>query len=576
MRRARRYTAQQALVMIRDMDPNISEEEDNSGSQDIACIQSDSAPSSISSDSEEETSINLPSLAERVGYSPSVENTVSTIPIGPTLYPGKDGTQWSEIGQGGNRLTGRKSFQNVRHVNAGVTSFAAMRVSESPYSAFKLLFNEPMLRHVHKCTLNEAIHQRVSDFNMSLEELETFIGLCYARGAVSRNVPVKDLWSPDWGAPIFRNWMSKNRYESIMRFLRFDEKSQRKLRLESDKFALASALWDPFIENCKKAFIPGENLTVDEQLFPTKSRCPFTQYIASKPDKFGLKFFLSVDLQTKYICNGFPYLGKDHTRPSNQPLPNFVVQKLIDGFERNGHNITCDNYFTSLKLTQDLANKGCSLVGTIRKNRRELPDIDVIMKKRQVFDSCFFSPNFPCETVLTAYKCKKNKVVCLLSSTDPDTSKDDTEKKKPNIIHFYNHTKCGVDNVDQMLRQLSTRCQTRRWPMSVFYNILDMCALNAWIIYKSVNKSSISRRDFQLSLLKELCSKKFLDSENSQSQQTTEIQNVPLPRKRAHCSFQKCKNMSATVCIKCRSCICGKHSDGTKISFTTCQSCTES
>lgn len=69
--------------MIRDMDPNISEEEDSSGSQDIACIQSDSAPSSISSDSEEETSINLPSLAERVGYSPSVENAVSTI---PTLY----------------------------------------------------------------------------------------------------------------------------------------------------------------------------------------------------------------------------------------------------------------------------------------------------------------------------------------------------------------------------------------------------------------------------------------------------------------------------------------------------------
>ena len=127
-----------------------------------------------------------------------------------------------------------------------------------------------------------------------------------------------------------------------------------------------------------------------------------------------------------------------------------------------------------------------------------------------------------------------------------------------------------------MLRQLSTRSQTRRWPMSVFYNILDMCALNAWIIYKSVNKSSISRRDFQLSLLKELCSKTFLDSENSQSQHPTEIQNVSLPRKRAHCAFKKCKNMSATVCIKCRNCICGKHSNGSKISFIICRSCADS
>ena len=148
-------------------------------------------------------------------------------------------------------------------------------------------------------------------------------------------------------------------------------------------------------------------------------------------------------------------------------------------------------------------------------------------------------------------------------------------KKKPNVIHFYNHTKCGVDNVDQMLRQLSTRCQTRRWPVSVFYNVLDMCALNAWIVYKLVNKSEITRRDFQLSLLKELCSKNFPDTEN---QPTMAIQNMPtcMPCKRAHCVFRKCKNMSAIVCIKCRKHVCGKHCDGSKITFTTCRSCNES
>ena len=437
----------QALNMIQRLDPHNSGEEDSDGVphsedvQDIICVNSDSNPSSGSSDSEDDTICDLRPLAERVGLSQTAENTVSTSAFEPTLYPGKDGTQWSEIGQ--INRTGRKSFQNVRRVSAGVTSYAAMRVSESPYSAFKLFFNEPMLRHVHKCTIKEAIHQRVSDFNMSLEELETFICLCYARGAVSRNVPVKDLWSPDWGAPIFRNWMSKNRYESIMRFLRFDEKSQRQVRLENDRFALASALWGPFIENCKKAFVPGENLTIDEQLFPTKSRCPFTQYIASKPDKFGLKFFLLVDLQTKYICNGFPYLGKDHMRPATQSLPNFVVQKLMEGYEENGHNVTCDNYFTSLKLVEELAKKGSSLVGTIRKNRKELPDIDTIMKDRPVFDSCFFSPNVACKTCLTAYKCRKNKVVCLLSSTDLDISKDETTKNKPNVIFLQPHQVWG-------------------------------------------------------------------------------------------------------------------------------------
>ena len=100
--------------------------------------------------------------------------------------------------------------------------------------------------------------------------------------------------------------MSKNRYETIMRFLRFDEKSQRKERIQNDRFALASSLWTPFIENCQKAFVPGENLTIDEQLFPSKCRCPFTQYIASKPDKFGLKIFLFVDLRRNIFAMVFP------------------------------------------------------------------------------------------------------------------------------------------------------------------------------------------------------------------------------------------------------------------------------
>jgi hypothetical protein len=31
----------------------------------------------------------------------------------------------------------------------------------------------------------------------------------------------------------------------------------------------------------------------------------------NKPDKFGIKFWLLVDVESKYIVNGFPYLGKD-------------------------------------------------------------------------------------------------------------------------------------------------------------------------------------------------------------------------------------------------------------------------
>lgn len=47
-----------------------------------------------------------------------------------------------------------------------------------------------------------------------------------------------------------------------------------------------------FVKNSQRCYRPGPFLTVDEQLFPTKTRCKWTQYISNKPDKFGIKIFL--------------------------------------------------------------------------------------------------------------------------------------------------------------------------------------------------------------------------------------------------------------------------------------------
>ena len=119
-----------------------------------------------------------------------------------------------------------------------------------------------------------------SDWTLTLEELETFIGLCYMRGVLGgKNLPLHSFWSDEFGLPIFKQSMSRDRFYEILRYLRFDVKSSRKERLNTDKFALASELWYPFIENCQKCFVPSQNLTVDEQLFPCKSRCPFTQFL---------------------------------------------------------------------------------------------------------------------------------------------------------------------------------------------------------------------------------------------------------------------------------------------------------
>ena len=96
-------------------------------------------------------------------------------------------------------------------------------------------------------------------------------------------------------------------------------------KLQTDKFVLISQIWNRFISNNQACYKPYENISIDEQLFPTKARCRFTQYIPNKPHKFGIEFWLAVGVQTKYILNGFPYMGKDETRCSRKKGQNDIV-----------------------------------------------------------------------------------------------------------------------------------------------------------------------------------------------------------------------------------------------------------
>ena len=207
------------------------------------------------------------------------------------------------------------------------------------------------------------------DWKTSREEIYQLIAIVYARGLLAKGHPVDQIWSKTWGIKFFSDTLSCNRYKQLLRFIKFDIKSTRSERLVTDKFALFSTIWNIFIENCKSNYVPNSNITIDEQLFPTKARCPFTQYMANKPVKFGVKFWLAVDASYKYLLNGFPYLGKDARRPSNQPISEHIVLQLMDPYLGKGRNVTTDNLFTSVKLAKKLMKKKTSIVSKSKKTK---------------------------------------------------------------------------------------------------------------------------------------------------------------------------------------------------------------
>ena len=145
--------------------------------------------------------------------------------------------------------------------------------------------------------------------------------------------------------------MARDRFTEIMKYLRCYIKAIHRPCLNTDKFVLSSEIWNPFIQNCISCFQPGPNLIVHEKLFPFKCRCPFLQFIASKPDKFGIKFWLADDVDTKYVCNGFPYTCKEGTRPANDSVAENVVFCLLIHFIGKGLNVTEDNFKCSKPLS---------------------------------------------------------------------------------------------------------------------------------------------------------------------------------------------------------------------------------
>ncbi|XP_045450544.1 piggyBac transposable element-derived protein 4-like [Melitaea cinxia] len=334
--------------------------------------------------------------------------------------------------------------------------------------------------------------------NTNVTEIWALIGILALTAVMKDNhLSTDELFDASFSGTRYVSVMSKERFEFLLRCLRMDDKSLRATLRQDDAFLPVRKVWDIFIDQCRLNYTPGTNLTVDEQLLGFRGRCPFRMYIPNKPNKYGIKFPMLCDAATKYMVNAIPYIGKS-TKTNGLPLGEFYVKELTKTVHGSNRNITCDNWFTSVPLAKTLLKSpyNLTMVGTIRSNKREIPEALKNTRSRPVGSSifCFDGP-----LTLVSYKPKSSKMVYLLSSCDEDGVVDNTNGK-PDIILFYNQTKGGVDSFDQMCSSMSTNRKTNRWPMTVFYGMLNMSFVNSYIIYchnkLSRKEKPLSRKNF--------------------------------------------------------------------------------
>lgn len=217
----------------------------------------------------------------------------------------------------------------------------------------------------------------------------------------------------------------------------------------------------------------------------------------NKPAKYGIKIFTLTDAKMFYVKDMEVYVG---TQPENSPYlqsnkPHDIVIRLASEIEGTGRNITGDNWFSSVPLARDLLQRKITYVGTLRKNKKELPP-ELVSKQTEEHNSIFA---YQTDLTVVSYAPKRNKNVVMISTLHHDGKTDEQNSKKPEIILFYNKTKSGVDVIDEKCGTYSTSRRCRRWPLVLFFRCLDIGGINAQVIhvYNTIDKGvQMPRRYF--------------------------------------------------------------------------------
>ncbi|XP_055910852.1 piggyBac transposable element-derived protein 4-like [Eupeodes corollae] len=365
---------------------------------------------------------------------------------------------------------------------------------------------------------------------LNMNELQAyFVVLLYIGTMKDGHRRLRTLWDPIHGHTILRAVMSFTRFEELNLFLRFDDSIGRRGQSAAKKNILQPVefLLKELNQTLTSNYIPSENLTIDEQLKAFRGRCKFRQYMPSKPAKYGIKFWWLNQSST-----GYPLQFSIYTGSSDQSVGlgrgYDVVMSLMPRYFHTGRNLTVDNFFTSVNLALKLLDKKITLLGTIRKNKRDIPkpfvvkellneyDIPIKINNKKQYRPLYSSLcGFSEKMALVSYVPTPRKQVVLLSTQHIVEKAVFGPQNKPLMILDYNRTKGGVDVFDQMVSIHSCSRQTNRWPMVVFYNLLDVSALATVIIFRHFNPPSknikVFRNEKLIQLAQELMEKELDD-----------------------------------------------------------------
>lgn len=342
-------------------------------------------------------------------------------------------------------------------------------------------------------------------------------------------------YSIAWGSSAFfgitglSEIMPRERFERLCKYFHVNDTTNNPARRQPghDKLCHIRPILDTVLEKCLKNYNPPQNQSIDEGMIAYKGRLSFKQYLPAKPTKFGVKVWARAHPKTGYIHEFQIYVGKpegQRGRVSEEGLGGRVIKDLTSSIKNKNHHIYMDNYFSSPKLFEDLLKDGIYCCGTVRSNRKGLPEKLKNTKQLNLRNQGDMKTMQKDTMICVAWKDRKI-VHILFNNMDPRELGNVTRREKdgrrkevrcPKVADTYSKNKGGVDIADQNRMQYSTCRKAKKWWKYIFWFLFDTAVCNSLICFresknhqkltKSGKNKTVKQLDFRMNLAKQMIS----------------------------------------------------------------------
>ena len=209
-------------------------------------------------------------------------------------------------------------------------------------------------------------------------------------------------------------------------------------------------------------------------------------YKPNNPVCYGIKSYILCESKTGYCYSVRPYCGQ-HVSLAD------TVTSLLSDLTGCGYQLFMDNFYNSVKLSEQLLSMKIHTCGTLRKSRGEPPAIH----KASNADLPVGERIVQHRNSVMVMAWRDTNVVRMLSTFHPDEMQEvrvwrrghgeKVPKTKPVCVVDYNNHMNGVDRLDQNLAYYPFTRRSSKWTYKFVVYLFQICMFNSFVLYRAKN-----------------------------------------------------------------------------------------